>query len=127
LFANAQGENVNIKKVPLTYTDPTNGKEMFNTYCAVCHGLDCKGNGPAATALKTPLSDLSLLSRTHEGKFPMTLVRGTLHGGPTMPAGHGSTDMPIWGPLLSSGQQDQGMAELRIRNISKYIESLQVK
>jgi mono/diheme cytochrome c family protein len=45
--------NPTIKHVPLTPTSPVSGKEMFATYCAVCHGADGKGGGPAAAALKT--------------------------------------------------------------------------
>ena len=35
-----------IKHVPAPYTNPSSGKEMYNAYCASCHGLDGKGDGP---------------------------------------------------------------------------------
>jgi mono/diheme cytochrome c family protein len=35
-----------IKDVPVTYTSPTSGKEMFTQYCAVCHGPAGKAMGP---------------------------------------------------------------------------------
>ena len=35
------------------------GKDSFMAYCAVCHGADGRGNGPAAPALKTPVPDLT--------------------------------------------------------------------
>ncbi len=35
------------------------GAEVFATYCAVCHGPDGKGNGPAAAALVPPPPDLT--------------------------------------------------------------------
>jgi mono/diheme cytochrome c family protein len=28
------------------------GKDNYDAYCAVCHGRDAKGNGPAAPAMK---------------------------------------------------------------------------
>jgi mono/diheme cytochrome c family protein len=28
------------------------GQEVFRSFCAVCHGTDAKGNGPAAPGLK---------------------------------------------------------------------------
>src|SRR5258705_9596619 len=35
-----------IKHVPVKQTSPASGKEMFTTYCAVCHGTDGKGQWP---------------------------------------------------------------------------------
>jgi hypothetical protein len=43
-------------------------------------------------------------------------------------AAHGTAQMPVWGPIL--GNMDQGNQQnkqLRIANLSRYIESLQVK
>jgi mono/diheme cytochrome c family protein len=48
----AAAQNTKVEKVPVTPTNPASGKEMFDTYCAVCHGTDGKGSGPAAPALK---------------------------------------------------------------------------
>ena len=52
----------------------TSGKETFLRYCASCHGENGTGNGPAADALKPPPSDLTTLSKRHEGKFPAGYV-----------------------------------------------------
>ena len=35
-----------VKHVPITNAPSNSGKEMFNSYCAVCHGNDGKGDGP---------------------------------------------------------------------------------
>jgi mono/diheme cytochrome c family protein len=51
-----------IKRVPIANTGSSSGKDMFDSYCAVCHGKDAKGNGPAATAMKTPPADLTTLA-----------------------------------------------------------------
>jgi Cytochrome c len=45
-----------IKHVPVKPTSAASGQEMFTTYCAVCHGGDGMGSGPAASALKVPLT-----------------------------------------------------------------------
>src|ERR1700692_3421848 len=58
-----------IKNVPIQSTSPVSGKDMYTAYCAVCHGTDGKGGGPAASALKTPPSDLTLLSKNNGGKY----------------------------------------------------------
>ena len=51
-----------IKHVPIKPTSPASGSEMYQSYCAVCHGVDGKGNGPAAQALKTQPTDLTMLA-----------------------------------------------------------------
>lgn len=102
---------------------------MYKEYCAVCHGLDGKGGGPAASALKTPPPDLTLLAKTNGGKYPASHVVAVLQFGTSAPA-HGTVDMPIWGRLLSSLQarrSGQAIVQLRIKNLANYIESLQAK
>ena len=36
--------------IPVKKTTPTDGKQMYTSYCAPCHGVDGKGHGPAAAA-----------------------------------------------------------------------------
>ena len=121
----AASADVTVKKAPVSPTSPASGSKMFTTYCAVCHGMDAKGHGPAAPALKTPPADLTTLTIRNNGKFPELKVYGTIHGDLDMPA-HGSRDMPIWGALfqsMSSGNQPE--VQLRISNLTKYVESVQ--
>src|ERR1043165_4303972 len=88
-----------IKKVPVTSTSPSSGKEMFQTYCAVCHGQDGKGAGPAADALKKAPADLTQLTRKNNGKFPEQRVSLVITTGPAEILAHGSKEMPVWGDL----------------------------
>lgn len=125
-IANAQTAPKTIKKGPITVTDAGSGKEMFNTYCAVCHGIGGKGDGPAATEFKIPPANLTTLAQRHDGKFPEDYVTQILDSGPRDAKAHGSKDMPVWGVLFKS-IGDPAQAQLRIFNIKKYIESLQVK
>lgn len=116
-----------IEHAPVKHTSPASGKEMFTSYCAVCHGTDGKGGGPAASALKTPPADLSVLSKSNGGKFPSMKVTSTIRGTSDLPA-HGSKDMPVWGPLfwdLSHGHE--GEVQQRVANLTQYIETLQAK
>src|SRR6266536_170947 len=85
-----------LKKVPTTPTSPASGQQMFNQYCAVCHGKDAKGGGPAASALKKSPANLTTLAAHNNGKFPELRIYSTIQGDPDMPA-HGSKDMPVWG------------------------------
>ena len=116
-----------VKHVPITNTPSNSGKEMFNSYCAVCHGKDGKGDGPAASALKTPPIDLTALAQKNGGKYPAPHVAAVIKGQATTPS-HGSQDMPVWGPLFSSiSQGHEGQVQQRITNLVTYIDSLQAK
>jgi mono/diheme cytochrome c family protein len=106
-------------------TSAASGKEMYMNYCAVCHGTEGKGNGPAADALKTPPSDLTVLSKNNGGMYPTLKVASSIRGDATV-AAHGSKEMPVWGNLfrtISRGHQSE--VEQRIANLDSYIKSLQ--
>src|SRR5271169_5952231 len=116
-----------IKHVPVTATSPTSGEEMYKTYCAVCHGQDGKGKGPAAGALKVPPTDLTTLSKNNGGKYPSLKVAAAIRGEGNLPA-HGTKEMPVWGQLfwtISHGHETE--VQQRVVNLNKYIESLQAK
>ncbi|HEV2688843.1 MAG TPA: cytochrome c [Bryobacteraceae bacterium] len=116
-----------VKRVPATPTSPASGQEMFTTYCAVCHGSEGKGNGPAATALKKTPANLTELTARNNGKFPELRVFGTIKGDLETPA-HGSRDMPIWGSVFQSlGKGNQGEVQMRIANLTAYVQSIQAK
>jgi len=116
-----------VRHVPITNTPSNSGKEMYNSYCAVCHGTDGKGNGPAASAMKAPPTDLTLLAQKAGGKYPSAHVTSVIRGQATLPS-HGSADMPVWGPLFSSiSQGHEAQVQQRVTNLVKYIETLQAK
>ena len=116
-----------IKHVPIKPTSAASGSEMYSTYCAVCHGKDGKGGGPAAEALKVPPTDLTMLSKNNGGKYPSLKVASAIRGEATLPA-HGSKEMPVWGKLFRSmsGGHDSEVQQ-RVANLNQYIESLQAK
>ena len=129
-FAAAQQAPVktaSVKHVPIANVSPTSGKAMFDNYCAVCHGKDAKGNGPAASAMKTAPSDLTALAQKNGGKYPSAHVAAILRGQASTPS-HGSQDMPVWGPLFSSiSQGHDTQVHQRISNLVAYVETLQTK
>jgi mono/diheme cytochrome c family protein len=103
------------------------GRQTYAHYCASCHGPDARGSGPAAVVLKTPPPDLTTLTRRHGGKFPYEYVFGVLRFG-TRFASHGSSEMPIWGPIFGSMENYNEVAvRKRIKDLSDYLASLQQK
>ena len=103
------------------------GKQMFTQYCAACHGVTAKGNGPARAALKVPAADLTTLSKRHGGEFPYDLVSNVLRFGPGLTA-HGSSDMPTWGPIFQyMDNYNQAAVQKRIKNLCDYLVTLQEK
>jgi len=116
-----------IKRIPAKPTSPASGQEMYTSYCAVCHGTDGRGGGPAAEALKVPPSDLTTLARKNGGKYPSDHVANAIQGDLRLPA-HGSKEMPVWGKVfwhMSQGHSSE--VQLRVTNLNKYIESLEAK
>ena len=127
-IAVAQQPKPQIKHVPIESTAVTSGNEMYTTYCAVCHGADGKGNGPAAPALKSHPTDLTMLAKKNGGTFPAAHVTTTLEFGVENPA-HGSKDMPIWGDLFKTlhpaGSNTSALIRLRVSNITDYLKTIQ--
>ena len=123
----AQGTSPQVKHAPAPQTSAASGKEMFNAYCASCHGSDAKGDGPAAAALKSKPADLTALARNNGGKFPTDRVMSILRGQATVTA-HGNLDMPVWGPVFwRMSQGHPAEMQQRITNLARYVESLQTK
>ncbi|MGA2168880.1 MAG: c-type cytochrome [Terracidiphilus sp.] len=113
--------------IPVNKTAATSGKQMYASYCAPCHGVDGRGQGPVASALKTPPADLTALSRNNRGKLPDTHIYAVLQNGAEIPS-HGSAEMPAWGPILGKMNQSNPQERmLRISNLSRYLETIQAK
>ena len=103
------------------------GKALFLQHCASCHGDDGKGAGPAAVGFEVQPPDLTAMSRQNRGKFPRDRVVQAIRGD-RMPSAHGSTDMPVWGPVfLALTGMNQVEVERRISDLTEYIKSVQVK
>ena len=117
-----------LKEVPIRYSNPESGAQMWKDYCAACHGMSGAGNGPAVEILKSPPKDLSLMAKQNNGKFPAEHVAAVLRFGSSGHE-HGTSDMPLWGPLFRSqdAPNETLRAELRIHSLTEYVKSLQQK
>jgi mono/diheme cytochrome c family protein len=116
-------------KVNVIKNEPAgNGKQMYMSYCASCHGMDGKGKGPVASSLKTPPADLTLLRKNNKGLYPSDYVTSVLQTGTSAPA-HGTTAMPVWGTIFAQmdGGQQSLTKKLRITNLSEYLKTIQAE
>ena len=116
-----------VINIPVRHTSASSGKQMFEAYCAACHGKEGKGDGPVAAALKAPPADLTVLARQNNGKFPSIRVAKAITGEAGISA-HGSKEMPVWGPVfMSMSHQHESQVHLRVANLTEYVKSLQQK
>ena len=99
------------------------GRDSFDRYCASCHGVDGRGGGPVASALRTRPPDLTTLAR-REGGFPRELVAAFVEGTDRLSLTHGSGDMPVWGKTLRGLEPSEAKIRVRLANLVAYIESL---
>ncbi len=105
---------------------PLDGGKIFRSYCASCHGVSGNGDGPAASALKTKLPPLTTLAQRSGGTFPTSRVRNII-AGDDVPAGHGSREMPVWGPIFHQIGYDQDLGYVRLQNVTEYLSTIQQK
>ena len=107
---------------------PVEGATIFQDFCASCHGHDARGKGPVSGSLKQDVPDLTRLSQRNGGKFPAAYVRKKLmFGGDKPQPAHGSSTMPIWGPIFHAIEFDRDLGNVRVENVTKYLESIQRK
>lgn len=127
-LALTQQPTPNIKSVPIKPTSPVSGQQMYTAYCASCHGSEGVGNGPAASAMKTQPTNLTILSKKNGGVFPAEHIQAVLKFGVENPA-HGSAEMPVWGDLLrslhGSSSNSTMLVNQRIINITQYLKQIQ--
>jgi mono/diheme cytochrome c family protein len=101
------------------------GKSLYVAYCASCHGMDGKGKGPVAAALKDKVPDLTSLSFRRGGKFPSADLEKMILGEGDPRTAHGSREMPVWGPLFRQVENDQEVGLVRARRLVEYIGTWQ--
>jgi mono/diheme cytochrome c family protein len=109
---------------PSILIDSLAGRDSFELYCAPCHGSGGRGDGPVASALRARPADLTALAQRNNGAFPPDRVRDFVTGAGRPLTAHGTTDMPVWGPMFRAFESDARARE-RIANLISYIESIQ--
>jgi mono/diheme cytochrome c family protein len=100
------------------------GRDLFATYCASCHGVSGRGNGPAAEELRRRPADLTQLAKRNGGIFNGARVHSIVDGRAVK--AHGTMEMPVWGDAFKwrEGLPEDGI-KVRIEALVRYLESIQ--
>ena len=104
------------------------GRSLYRIYCRNCHGETGRGDGPMTEVLPVRPTDLTRLSRKHEGDFPTDEVYATIDGRDDVLA-HAASKMPIWGFAFQEFDTDvnqEGQVRERILQLIEYLKSIQV-
>lgn len=119
---------IKVKQVATGYVNPSDGRAMYAAYCASCHGVTGKGDGPAARAFKHVPTNLTLLATNNGGRFPTLLVVHTVKFGPNG-SRYEDAQMPVWNGVFRRMHwySDDSIPEIRTRVLTEYIRTLQVK
>lgn len=104
------------------------GAELYQAFCASCHGPQARGNGPVAKSLKIKVPDLRFIARRHEGRFPVDLVTRLIDGR-EFRAAHGTGDMPVWGRefygFAGNDPDRRARSDQLIASMVEYLQSIQ--
>jgi mono/diheme cytochrome c family protein len=113
------------KKSP---TYHVSGSYTYRTYCATCHGLKGKGDGPLTESLRFQPPDLSQMARLNDGMYPADLMEKIVDGRKPVD-GHGGPDMPVWGDAFKNTETrfDDEKIRQKIRSVVDHVGTIQEK
>lgn len=104
------------------------GKQLYERYCASCHGTSGRGDGSVAAYLRVEVPDLTRLAQRRGGVFDRDLIERVIDGRHVIGA-HGTRTMPVWGEDLSRAELGNPEAEratrLVIARLADYVRELQ--
>jgi mono/diheme cytochrome c family protein len=121
------GQSSRPGEPPRLVIESMTGEDSFRFYCAPCHGVSGRGDGPVGPSLKTRPPDLTLLTRRNGGAFPRDNVISFVTGVSDKLPTHGPSDMPVWGPIFRALDPSDARVKIRIDNIVTFIESIQTR
>ena len=107
----------------------SSGELEYQRNCAVCHGIEARGDGVMRRYLTVQPANLRILARSNGGKFPFWEVYHKIDGQTEVRA-HGTRDMPIWGDRFRTQAGSDGKAAItqaagRILSLTFYLEYIQ--
>lgn len=119
--------------LPAVAQDASIGSHEYIVSCAVCHGVDGKGDGGMAVLMTVKPADLTQLSKNNGGEYPFLKVYQTIDGRMQV-TGHGDRAMPIWGDRFEAetGVEpgtygSEQMVRARILELVYFLQTIQEK
>ena len=104
------------------------GAELYQRFCASCHGESGRGDGPVAGTLVTAVPDLTQIHRRYNNSFPIEALRAIVDGRNLITA-HGTRSMPVWGYEFwweeGADSEAESAARDLIDRLLAYIRSIQ--
>ena len=105
------------------------GAELFQRFCASCHGEAARGDGPVARSLVNVVPDLTRIASRY-GEFPAARIRETIDGRGVVIGSHGTREMPVWGYefWVEEGEDVTagGVVAEAIARLVQYLREIQV-
>ena len=100
------------------------GAELFDRFCASCHGSAARGDGPVAASLNVAVPDLTMIAARY-GEFPAMSIRDVIDGRGIDRRAHGTREMPVWGYEFWIEEGGDVTAQRAVREaINKLVEYL---
>jgi mono/diheme cytochrome c family protein len=108
--------------------EPDTGGAVYRTYCASCHGVTARGDGPVASEMNRKPSNLTEMAKRNGGQFPSELAFRAIDGRQPV-RGHGGPDMPVWGDVFirSRDAGDAERAKAMIQSLVEFLDSIQLR
>ncbi len=126
----SQGTVTRLQMRPIA---SVNGKDVYQAYCAYCHGDDLRGRGPGLGGTRMPTADLTTIALRNDGKFAAGDVEEKINRWKAVPRtmaefnAHVAQPMPAFGPILAKlYPQEVRDRVIRLSNLVSYIKSKQV-
>lgn len=106
------------------------GAALFGAYCASCHGIGAKGDGPAAMTMVPRPADLTSIEKRNQGRFDAEQISAYIDGRSWIQS-HGSSLMPVWGRPMDDRNEaimstETLLTPVAIHQIVEYLRTLQV-
>ncbi len=102
------------------------GRELFLSYCAICHGENADGKGSMAGLLSTPPLDLRKIAQRRNGQFPEDEIARIIATAERVP-GHSLGEMPAWWETFKKAEHidDPAVVRQKIEHIVAYLKTIQ--